>query len=530
AVDVTFHEVTAADEVSVPIGAPVWNTQVFVLDSRLRPVPVGVPGELYLAGVQLARGYVGRSDLTSDRFVANPYGGSGARMYRTGDLVRSTPSGELEYLGRNDFQVKLRGLRIELGEIEAALRGLDEVDQAVALVRGDGLGGQQLVGYVVGDPAFDSGVARASLGRVLPDYMIPNVFVTLDELPVNASGKLDRSALPAPEPLAREYRGPVSATEIAIVEVLTDVLGVGRVGLDDNFFELGGNSLIATGVVARLSERLGSEVRVQWMFSDPTPAGLANRIDSGTGADVDGEASFEVLLPIRVGGSEPPLFCVHPIGGLSWAFAGLARHLESDRGIYGLQSPALGRSGWAPGSISEWADRYVREIRSVQPKGPYHLLGWSLGGVIAQAMAVQLQAEGEEVALLSMMDSFADHEAAPARSVLEDPTPDELLGGLVPEGILADDRIRTVESVLESLTLLAAHHPKPFAGDLVYFTAVREDRSGALGASTWRSVVGGAIHNHPVESTHWGMASPEALAVIARHLDDWWTRAEAVVR
>jgi len=530
AVDVTFHEVTAADEVSVPIGAPVWNTQVFVLDSRLRPVPVGVPGELYLAGVQLARGYVGRSDLTSDRFVANPFGGAGARMYRTGDLVTWSAAGELEYIGRTDFQVKLRGLRIELGEIEAALLGLDGVEQAVAVVRQDSLGHPQLVGYVVGDPSFDPGVARASLGRALPEYMIPSVFVRLGALPVNASGKLHRSALPAPVPVAREYRAPVSATEVAIAEVLAEVLGVGQVGVDDNFFELGGNSLIATGVVARLTARLGSEVRLQWMFSEPTPAGLADRIDSGTRADADGEESFEVLLPIRVGGSEPPLFCVHPIGGLSWAFAGLARHLESDRGIYGLQSPALGSSGWAPGSIGEWADRYVREIRSIQPEGPYHLLGWSLGGVIAQAMAVQLQSEGEDVALLAMMDSFADHEAAPARSVLDEPTPDELLGGLVPEGIRLHDRAQAVESVVESLVLLAAHRPKSFAGDVVYFTAAQEDRSGSLGASTWRSVVDGAIHNHPVESTHWGMASPEALAVIARILDDWWSGAEAVTR
>ncbi|TJZ73900.1 non-ribosomal peptide synthetase, partial [Rhodococcus oryzae] len=454
----------------------------------------------------------------------------GERMYRTGDLVTWTAGGELEYIGRTDFQVKLRGLRIELGEIESAMLGLDGVDQAVAVVRQDGLGHQQLVGYVVGDPSFDPGVARASLGRALPEYMIPSVFVALGELPLNASGKLHRSALPAPEPVAREYRVPVSTTEVAIAEVLAEVLGVGRVGLDDNFFELGGNSLIATGVVARLSARLGSEVRLQWMFSDPTPAGLADRIDSGTSADADGEASFEVLLPIRVGGSEPPLFCVHPIGGLSWAFAGLVRHLESDRGIYGLQSPALGSSGWAPGSIGEWADRYVREIRSVQPEGPYHLLGWSLGGVIAQAMAVQLQSEGEDVALLAMMDSFADHEAAPARSVLDEPTPDELIGGLVPEGIRIDDRAQAVESVVESLALLAAHRPKSFAGDVVYFTAAQEDRSGSLGASTWRSVVDGAIHNHPVESTHWGMASPEALAVIAGILDDWWTGAEAVTR
>ncbi|MFC7446980.1 amino acid adenylation domain-containing protein [Rhodococcus daqingensis] len=526
AVDVTFHEVTAADAASVPIGVPVWNTQVFVLDARLRPVPVGVPGELYLAGAQLARGYVGRGGLSAERFVANPFGVEGQRMYRTGDRVMWRPDGELDYLGRNDFQVKLRGIRIELGDVECALLELDAVAQAVAVVREDPA--QQLVAYVVADPGFDARKARTSLGLVLPQYMIPTAFVMLDALPLNASGKLDRSALPAPGPATRVHREPVSATEIVVADVLCGALGLDRVGCDDSFFELGGNSLIATGVVARLSERLGTEVPVQWMFSDPTPAGLAARIDAGTsvGADVDG--AFDVLLPIRAGGLEPALFCVHPIGGLSWAFAGLSRHLDSDRGIYGLQSPALGQSGWSPGSIAEWADRYVREIRSVQPEGPYHLLGWSLGGVIAQAMAVQLQAEGDSVALLAMMDSFADQGAAPARAVREEPTPDELLTGLFPDGMRVDERVQAVESALESLALLAAHRPKSFAGDIVYFTAVQEDRSGTLGAATWRSVVDGAIHNHPVESTHWGMASPEALAVIAQVLDDWWAGAGAV--
>ncbi|MFD6464030.1 AMP-binding protein, partial [Streptomyces roseolus] len=247
AVDVTYHEVTPADTVSVPIGAPVFNTQVYVLDSRLNPVPVGVAGELYLAGAQLARGYVARPDLSADRFVANPYGTNGARMYRTGDLVTWTAAGELEYLGRTDFQVKLRGLRIELGEIEAALTNLDPIAQAVVLVRSDDRLGDQLVAYVIPDPAaiaaelsvvpddvsvlpagpsvvpansgLDIDAIRADLAGELPAYMVPSAFVVLDEFPLNASGKLDRKALPAPIFEVKTFRAPSTPIEEIVAQI-----------------------------------------------------------------------------------------------------------------------------------------------------------------------------------------------------------------------------------------------------------------------------------------------------------------------
>src|SRR5690606_2412596 len=244
AVDVTYHQVTEADTDTVPIGAPVFNTRVYVLDSRLRPVPVGVAGELYLAGVQLARGYVARPDLTADRFVADPFG-TGERMYRTGDLVAWTADGELEYLGRTDFQVKLRGLRIELGEIESALTALDEVAQAVVVVRADERLGDQLVGYLVpaADRPVDTEAVRAALAAELPGYMVPAAFVVLDEFPLNASGKLDRKALPAPVFEVKAFRAPSTPVEEIVAGTFGEVLGVNRVGLDDDFFELGGNSL-----------------------------------------------------------------------------------------------------------------------------------------------------------------------------------------------------------------------------------------------------------------------------------------------
>uniref|UniRef100_UPI00245451CC non-ribosomal peptide synthetase n=1 Tax=Nocardia neocaledoniensis TaxID=236511 RepID=UPI00245451CC len=287
AVDVTFHEVVDTDTDTVPIGAPVFNTEVYVLDSRLRPVPVGVAGELYLAGTQLARGYVARPDLTADRFVANPFEDDGQRMYRTGDLVAWTEHGELEYLGRTDFQVKLRGLRIELGEIESALTGLDEVAQAVVVVRGDQHTGDQLVAYVIPAPGrtVDIEDAREQLGENLPAYMVPAVLVVLDEFPLNASGKLDRKALPAPVFEAAVFRAPTTPVEEIVAATFAEVLGLERVGLDDDFFALGGNSLTATRVAARLSAALESDIGVRELFESATVAALAARAETHSGAD-----------------------------------------------------------------------------------------------------------------------------------------------------------------------------------------------------------------------------------------------------
>ncbi|MEU4843322.1 non-ribosomal peptide synthetase, partial [Nocardia testacea] len=241
AVSVTTHAVSTADVVSVPIGVPQWNSRVYVLDSRLRPVPDGVAGELYLAGAQLAQGYFGRPDLSADRFVADPFA-VGQRMYRTGDVVRWTAAGELDYVGRSDFQVKIRGFRIELGEIEAALLALPEVAQTAVVAQSDPRTGDRLVGYVVpggGAAGVDTGRIQSELGRRLPSYMVPSVFVELDALPLNANGKLDRKALPEPVFEVLEFRAPSTPIEEIVAGVYAEVLGVDRVGADDDFFALG---------------------------------------------------------------------------------------------------------------------------------------------------------------------------------------------------------------------------------------------------------------------------------------------------
>ncbi|WP_280490911.1 amino acid adenylation domain-containing protein, partial [Nocardia asiatica] len=284
AVSVTYWP-AAADERSVPIGLPQWNTQVYVLDSWLRPVPVGVPGELYLAGDQLARGYVRRPDLTADRFVANPFA-SGERMYRTGDLVvwrKDADDAVLDYLGRTDFQVKFRGQRIELGEIETALLAQPSVSQAAALVSPSALG-DQLVAYVVPAPGdqIDAQALRAAIGEILPTYMVPAAIVVLAAFPLNSSGKLDRKALPEPIFETKHFRAPATAVEEIVAGVFGEVLGLGRVGADDDFFALGGNSLVATQVVARLGAAVGARVAVRTLFEAPTVAALAAALESRT--------------------------------------------------------------------------------------------------------------------------------------------------------------------------------------------------------------------------------------------------------
>ncbi|WP_460727184.1 amino acid adenylation domain-containing protein, partial [Nocardia heshunensis] len=304
----TVHATYApvADDVqgAVPIGRPVWNAQAYILDARLHPVAPGVAGELYLAGSQLARGYVGRADLTADRFVANPLG-FGERMYRTGDLVRWNADGSITYLGRTDFQVKLRGLRIELGEIESALTGHDSVAQAVVVMNSDPRTGDRLVGYVVPSAgAVDIDVLRAHLSAQLPSYMVPAAIVSLDAMPLNANGKLDRRALPEPEFEAREFRAPATPAEENVAAVFAEVLGTeAAIGRDDDFFELGGNSLIATQVVARLGAALDTRIPVRVLFEAPTVAGLAARLETETRtgrrpALVAGERPAEIPLSL----------------------------------------------------------------------------------------------------------------------------------------------------------------------------------------------------------------------------------------
>ncbi|MGS2811124.1 amino acid adenylation domain-containing protein [Nocardia sp. MW-W600-9] len=547
AVSITSHQVGAADTVTVPIGTPVWNSQVYVLDARLRPVPVGVPGELYLAGAQLADGYLGRPDLTAERFVANPFH-AGTRLYRTGDLAAWNADGALEYRGRTDFQLKIRGFRIELEEIDAVLAAHADVGYAVTMGRENQTGATVLVSYVVAAP--DRVVIVEDLlewaARSLPSHMVPATIMVIDQVPLTHVGKLDRAALPAPELAVRAYRAPGTAIEQTVCEIFADVLRLERVGMDDHFFELGGTSLSATRLATQLSDAVAVTIPVTWLFTTPTPAGILAALRAD-GADSTGaDAAFDVLLPLRTGGSREPLFCIHPISGVAWSFGGLAAHLHPDRPIYGLQSPALSSAEPLPDSIEEWALLYLKQIREIQAEGPYHLLGWSLGGVLAHAMAVQLQEDGEEVAVLGMLDSTL---TAASHGTTSPVTAADLLGGftgdLAAEGALdeiADARgladvlgrlaaplasldpariERIVDAAITSAALDAAYRPRRFDGSITYFTAAQDDPTGSAGAASWTDAASRPVRNHLVDATHWRMAESRALESIAKVLREW---------
>ncbi|MFC9355262.1 amino acid adenylation domain-containing protein [Rhodococcus sp. NPDC057014] len=513
---------------TVPIGVPQNGVGALVLDSRLHPVPVGVPGELYLSGAQLARGYLGQPGTTASRFPANPWGPPGQRMYRTGDVVRRLRDGTIDYLGRRDLQVKIRGQRVELEEIETALRRNTAVAQSAAAVYESPATGSRLVGYVVPRPGadVDTRAVSAELAQRLPRYMVPNQIVVLEALPSTPHGKLDRRALPDPGvPRAQRFRPPTTRTEKLVTAVFADVLGTGLVGLDDNFFELGGNSLSATRAASRLHTSTNVEVRLDWFFTDATAESIAARISSSFAAASDVSAALEVLLPLRADGEREPLFCIHPAVGLAWCYSGLTVHLRPGRAVWGVQSPAVTEGGDRFTTITDRAARYVQEIRRVQPRGPYHLLGYSVGGVIAHAMAVELRSCGEDVRVLAMIDSYASAErGAPV------PTLPELLaefGGDAAEQLGPEQLARLYEDYVDVIDAAADFAPGHFDGSLLFFAAAGDGSQPVAACATWRPWIGGEVIAHTVDRPHAQMTGPEALAVIGPILAGYLDGASA---
>ncbi|MGW5288799.1 amino acid adenylation domain-containing protein [Rhodococcus pyridinivorans] len=527
----------------VTIGEPIPGTAALVLDNRLRYVPIGAIGELYLAGEGLARGYLGAPGLTAERFVANP--AAPGRMYRTGDLVYRRPDGRLDFIARIDHQVKLRGLRIELGEIDAAVRMVADIDSVATTTCRTGSGAEALVSYLVPRTPVDVDAVRRQLGEILPAYMVPAFLVLLDALPLTPSGKLDRRALPVPEaPSPTEYRPPVTHVERVVARAFADILGLERIGLDDDFFVSGGHSLLAIRAVAQIQRDLARTVPVQWLLTDTTTAALARRIEDGVA--VKSEA-FSTILPLHVDRSGTPLFCIHPVTGLAWSYSGLVKYIDTP--LYGVQSPGLVDDEFAPHSLNDLAHRYVTEIRRVCPSGPYRLLGWSLGGVIAHAVAMQLQAVGETVEMLAMLDTFAPRVVSPTS--FQEVTIGELLAGLGlnsatlsaqdgwdPDAVVAELHEATgvsrtvVAGVVERLTkdaernvrLMEDYELQPFCGDIVYFTAAADHRASGTGAAGWTSASTGTVVEHPVPVGHWDMTSPEALDVVGPILREYLDR------
>ena len=403
--DVTYYDTSNFSEAlkNVPIGRPISNTKIYILDHNLKPVPVGVPGELCVGGDGLARGYINRSDLTAEKFISNPFTNEpSAHLYKTGDLARYLPDGNIEYLGRIDHQINLRGFRIEPSEIEAALCQHPAISEAVVSARGEGPYDKHLVAHIVPyqDPPTVSDL-RTFLKQQLPEHMVPSALVMMDGFQVKSNGKVDFLALPVPDAKKLPVDvAPRTPTESLMARIWCRELGLERIGIYDNFFELGGHSLLAVRLFNEISKAFDIDLPLATLFRAPTIVELA-RIISANGWS----SSWSSLVAINPSGPKPPLFIVHGGGGHVLYFHELAKLLGSDQPVYGLQSQGLDGQTPPHTSVESMASHYIKEIRTVQPKGPYFLAGGSMGGTFAFEMAHNLQAEGEEVALLALIDS-----------------------------------------------------------------------------------------------------------------------------
>jgi amino acid adenylation domain-containing protein len=398
---------------AITIGHPIANTQIYILDANLQPVPIGVSGELHIGGAGVARGYLNRLELTEQKFIPNPFSTvPESKLYKTGDLARFLPNGQIECLGRIDYQVKVRGFRIDLGEIEATMTNCPEVKQAIAIVREDRPNDKTLVGYFV--PDLENGqaadhqvsVLREFLKARLPDYMVPTRFMVLDAMPLTPNGKIDRRALPTPDlsniQLDTEFVPPSNPIEKKLANIWADILGVERVGIHDNFFELGGHSLLALRLFAKMEQVFGRTFSLATLFEAPTVKDLSDIIDQKQSL-----ASESCLVPIQPKGSKLPLFLLHARGTSVLVYRNLANYLGTERPVYGIQPQGLNGEAEILTTVEEMAAYYIQEIKKIQSIGPYLLGGYSFGGDLAFEMSRQLHQQGEKVDKLILFDANA---------------------------------------------------------------------------------------------------------------------------
>ncbi|GKI73942.1 enterobactin non-ribosomal peptide synthetase EntF [Klebsiella pneumoniae] len=534
AVDVSWYpacgpELAAVTGSSVPIGWPVWNTGLRILDAAMRPVPPGVAGDLYLTGIQLAQGYLGRPDLTASRFIADPFA-PGERMYRTGDVARWLANGAVEYLGRSDDQLKIRGQRIELGEIDRVMLALPDVGQAVshacvfnqaAATGGDA---RQLVGYLVSDSGLplDTAALKARLAEQLPPHMLPVVLMQLAELPLSANGKLDRKALPLPT-LGGERSGrpPEPGMETLVAAAFSQLLGCEVNDIDADFFALGGHSLLAMRLAAQLSRQLARQVTPGQVMVASTVGKLSALLAADLSDEQAQRLGLDTLLPLRESDG-PTLFCFHPASGFAWQFSVLARYLSPRWSITGIQSPRPQGPMASAASLDEVCEHHLRTLLAQQPHGPYYLFGYSLGGTLAQGIAARLRQRGEAVAFLGLLDTWPPETQNWA---------EKEANGLDPEVLAEIDREReaflaaqqgqasgelfsAIEgNYADAVRLLTTAHSAKFDGKATLFVAEKTRQEGMDPQVVWGPWVG-ELEVFSQNCAHVDIISPQAFEAI----------------
>ncbi|CAH3345786.1 Enterobactin synthase component F [Citrobacter freundii] len=533
AVDVSWYpawgeDLAAVTGNSVPIGYPVWNTGLRILDAMMRPVPFGVAGDLYLTGIQLAQGYLGRPDLTASRFIADPFS-VGERMYRTGDVARWLENGAVEYLGRSDDQLKIRGQRIELGEIDRVMQQLPDVEHAVAhacvfnQAAATGGDARQLVGYLVSQSGLplDTAVLRERLREKLPAHMVPTVLLQLAELPLSANGKLDRKALPMPQLTSRvSGRAPRAGTETTIAQSFAALLDCEVNDVEADFFALGGHSLLAMKLAAQLSRIFERQVTPGQIMVASTVEQLSALLESN-----DDEQSqrlgFETLLPLRESHG-PTLFCFHPASGFAWQFSVLSRYLSPQWSIMGIQSPRPDGPMQTAENLDSVCEHHLATLLSQQPHGPYYLLGYSLGGTLAQGIAARLHARGESVAFLGLLDTWPpetqnwqEKEANgldPA--VLAEIEREREAFLAAQQGNASEALFNAIEgNYADAVRLLTTAHSVPFAGHATLFVAERTLVPGVSPERSWAPWISSLdVYRH--DCAHVDIISPASFEVI----------------
>lgn len=404
-----YYEIDKIDATwkSIPYGKPIANTFFYVLDEQLNPVPFGEIGDLFIGGVGVAKGYANDPAKTNHSFLKDPFNSNaGARMYRTGDLGRMMPDGNMEFLGRKDSQIKIRGFRVELGEIENVLNKCSLVNQAIVIAKTESDGNKNLIAFIVTNRAFDRKEILNYLKSKLPEYMIPGVFEELKQFPLTSNGKIDKKALFNLEitPQTGTYIAPQTELELKLANIWKEILAVERVGINDNFFELGGHSLMAVRMITKLEAEIGIRFPLSILYKYPT---INTLMSSSEVNPSDLQNQWKSLVPIKESGSKIPIYIIHGSGLNVLNFSSIARFVDSEQPVYGLQAKGLSGMEEPLDDLKDIASSYLAEILEHNPTGPYAIAGYSFGGYVAVEMRNQLEAMGKKVKMLAIFDTNA---------------------------------------------------------------------------------------------------------------------------